>query len=110
MTVSDALISLNSFPIPTSVVEKIGIERSLDISVDYTEAISKSSNFELATADVYMWLHGQPIFKEQEISFSQQTEIKENFLSFANNIYQKYDDDKYQGKGKFGFIGESFNG
>lgn len=110
MTVLEALKSLNSFPIPTDLIKKVGIERSLDITQDYTIAISKSSNYELATADVYFWLSGQPVIKEQEVSISQQMEAKESFLSMANKIYAKYGDSKYTGKGTYGFIGDSFNG
>lgn len=110
MTVQESLIAINSFPIPSSFIEKIGIERGLDISQDYTNTISISKEYELSTADVYMWLYGQPILKEQEVSISQQKEIKEGFLSFANSIYKKYGDSKYRGKGTYGYIGEFING
>ena len=109
MTISESLISLNSFPIPSSLIEKVGIERELTITEDYTLAVSQSQAYELATADIYVWLSKQPILKEQEVSISQDTEIKQQFLDDANAIYKKYDDDKYSGKGTYGFLGESFN-
>jgi len=110
MTVSEALISLNSFPIPSSLIEKIGIERVITVTEDYSLAVSQTQSYRLATADVYMWLYGQPILKEQEVSISQSAEIKQGFLDFANAIYKEYDDDKYSGKGTYGFIGSEFNG
>lgn len=110
MTISDSLIALNSFPIPTSIIEKIGIERGLNIAEDYSLEVSKTEAYELATADLYTWLYGQPILKEQDASISQAAEIKKGFLDFANLIYQKYDDQKYTGKGTFGFVGDSWNG
>lgn len=109
MTISESLISLNPFPIPSSLIEKIGIERELTVTEDYTLVVSQTQAYELATADVYFWLSKQPILKEQEVSISQATEIKQQFLDDANAIYKKYDDSKYTGKGTYGFIGESFN-
>lgn len=110
MTISEALISLNSFPIPSSLIEKIGVERVLTVSGNYTLAVSQTEAYKLATADVYMWLYGQPVLKEQEVSISQAAEIKQGFLDIANDIYKTYDDPKYTGKGVYGFIGENFNG
>jgi len=109
MTIYDALISLNSFPIPSSLIEKIGIERGLTVSGNYTLEVSQTQSYELATADVYFWLSKQPILKEQEVSISQEKEIKQQFLDDANAIYKKYSDKKYSGKGAYGFVGENFN-
>ena len=109
MTISEALISLNSFPIPALQIEKVGIDRGLTVTEDYNQTISTSQSYELATADIYMWLYGQPVLKEQEISISQAESIKKGFLDFANGIYKKYDDPKYTGD-TYGFVGDSFNG
>lgn len=110
MTILESLIQLNSFPIPSSFIEKIGIERGLTVSSDYTISVSQSDSYELATADVYLWLYGQPVLKEQEVSISQGDAIKKGFLDIANRIYKKYGDSKYSGKGYYGYIGGSFNG
>jgi len=110
MTISEALISINSFPIPSSLIEKIGIDRELTITADYTLSVSQEQSYELAIADVYMWLYGQPVLKEQEISISQGDSIKKGFFDIANKIYKKYGDEKYTGKGTYGYVGDSFNG
>ena len=109
MTVSEALQSINSFPIPDLFIEKVGIDRVLDITVDYTAAISITSAYELATADVYLFLYGQPSITEQEVGINNTQAIKQGFLDIANGIYASYDDAKFTG-GKYGFIGGSWNG
>jgi len=109
MTISQALISLNSFPIPDLFIEKVGVERDLTITEDYTSAIAVSSAFELATADVYMWLSKQPSIVEQETGINQLGNIKDSFIDLANAIYAKYNDPKFTGR-TYGFIGENFNG
>ena len=110
MTISQALISINNYPIPDLFVEKVGIERGLSVSDDYTLEVAGSEAFELATADVYMYLYTQlSSLSEQEVSFGQDAETKENFFSLANNIYSKYNDPKFSGI-VYGFKGESYNG
>ena len=109
MTIQEALLSLNSFPIPTSFIEKVGIDRAVTVSGEYTLAVSITSAYRLATADVYMWLYGQPSISEQEVSLNQLQAIKKGFLEFANAIYLEYGDPKYIGT-TYGYKGEDFNG
>lgn len=109
MTISQALISLNSFPIPALLIEKVGIERGLTVSEDYTLAIGESQSFKLATADVYFWLSTHADFSEQEVRFSQQEAIKKQFAKMANDIYLEFDDPKYSGV-KYGYVGDEWNG
>ena len=105
MTVSESLLSLSNYPIPENTIEKICINRGLDCASDYD---GTSQTYELAEADVYMFLYASPDVSEQEVSFSQ--DDRDRFLNLANTIYGIYDDPKYSGKGKFGYIGENWNG
>lgn len=104
MTISESLISLSNYPIPVNTIEKICVNRSLDCAADYS---GTSQSYELAEADVYMFLYASPDLKEQEVSFSQDDRYR--FLNIANSIYGKYDDPKYSGSGKIGYIGENWN-
>ena len=108
MTIAEALISLNSFPIPDDTIEKICIDRGLAKDDPYTITIGVSEAYELASADVYFWLHGTPNVVEQAVGINQAIIIKQNFLSIANAIYNKYDDEKQTGN-TYGFVGDEFN-
>ena len=103
MTISESLISLSNYPIPNSTVEKICVIRGLDRTAEFTDS---SQDYELAEADVYIFLHASPDLKEQEISFSQ--DDRDRFLILANYIYGKYDDPKFSGV-KYGFVGDEWN-
>jgi len=110
MTISESLISLNSFPIPTSFISKVGIDRDLIVSEEYTYIISNFKNYQLAIADVYMWIHDSPNLSEQDVSISSIAVIKQDLMNKANAIYKKYNDAKYSGSGIiYGFIGDTFN-
>lgn len=109
MTISEALISLNSYPIPANSIGKILIDRALEGDTEYTVVISTSQAFALASADTFMWLHDAPSIVEQEVGINQAIAIKEDLMDRANQIYGKYGDDKFTGK-TYGFVGENYNG
>ena len=109
MTVAQALKSINAFPIPDLFIQKVGVDRVLDTTVEYTVGISVSGPYELALADVYFYLYTQPSITEQEVGINNTQEIKKGFLAAANRIYEKYNDPKYSGE-KYGFIGDKWNG
>ena len=104
MTISESLLSLSVYPIPANTIEKICVNRSLTSSDTYA---GTSQNYELAEADVYMFLYTSPDISEQEVSFSQSD--RERFLNMANVIYGTYSDSKYSGKGVFGYKGDNWN-
>ena len=106
MTISQALLSVNTYPIPDLLIEKVGIERGLTVTDDYSLEVSKSDSFKLAMADVYMYLYTSPDFSEQEVSFTQAD--RDSFYSLAQAIYAELNDPKFVGL-KYGFVGESFN-
>ena len=107
MTIQESLLSLNSYPILASFIEKVGIDRNLDITLAYTSVIAVSQSYELATADVYKWLFSCPNLKEQEVSLTIQE--RTDFLNTANSIYSKYNDTKFSGQ-RVGYKGENWNG
>jgi len=103
MTIAQALQSLNTYPVDALFIEKVGIDRGLDITADYVF----SEAYELATADIYMYLSTQPSISEQETSINNAISVKKAFADMANEIYGKYGDDKYTGI-DYGFNGEDY--
>jgi len=110
MTILEVLSSINAFPIPTHTIERTCVDRVLLSSELYTKAIGESQAFELATADLYLYLSRQPSITEQEVGINQALQMKKDFLDAANAIYKKYGDGKLTGAGTFGFVGENYNG
>lgn len=108
MTILEALQSFNVYPIPVKTVDRICIERGLTSSDDYTISISASQAFELAGADMLVWLHDAPSLVEQAVGINNAINIKQDMLRRANAIYAKYDDPKFTG-GTFGLVGEDWN-
>ena len=107
MTILEALQSLNQYPISDNIVEKIGVERSLTTSLEYTATIFASSAFQLASADIYLYLAIAPNIVEQEVGITQAPTVRTQFRAMANAIYLEYSDDKYSGL-SYGFKGENY--
>jgi hypothetical protein len=107
MKVLASLQSLSQYPVPDNAVERICIVRGLDINEDVTLTITTSQAFELASADVYMYILASPSLKEQEVSITVQD--RKYLKQLAENIYTKYDDELYL-KYDHGFIGDDWNG
>jgi hypothetical protein len=106
MTISEALKSINTYPILDNKVATICLIRGLDSSTVCTGAILTSESYELATADVLMWLATAPDMTEQEVSLS--IKEKQILLNQANVIYGKYGDPNFTGR-KYGYKGEDYN-
>jgi len=106
MIIREALQSLTTYPVPVNQIDKICIDRGLDVTETYTATIAESEVFELATADVYFWMYGAPSLSEQDLGIS--VVERSNYLDMANTFYAKYDDSKFRGT-SFGFIGEDWN-
>ncbi|MBE6244260.1 MAG: hypothetical protein E7108_01895 [Bacteroidales bacterium] len=89
MTVSEALISSVSYPVDIKSVEKICIERELDVDASFDKAMAKSKAFRLAQADVYMFVATAHNISEADISVSTSSLISK-LISKANAIYGEY--------------------
>ena len=109
MTILEALTNKSPYPISTGFVESVGIDRDLTVTDEYSKVIGISQSYELATADILIYLHDAPNLVEQEVGINNAADIKKELLNRANKIYSKYDDPKYSGSGTFGFIGDDWN-
>lgn len=108
MTVGESIISRSLYPIASDFVEVACIDRDLDKDAEYTKEIGISQSYELALADTLMFIHDSPNLKEQDSSITNFESILESLMKRANDIYSKYDDDKFTGI-RTGYVGENWN-
>ena len=107
MNIGAALISATNYPIPANQIEKIAIGRGLTIGDTYNGTVAESEAYQLAEADVFLFMYSAVDIGEQEIRMS--VGDREDFLNKANMIYGLYDDPKFTGV-RYGFIGDTYNG
>jgi len=107
MTIKEALTSLVQYPIPDANVEKIGVDRGLTLTEEYTTTIAESDAYRLAEADLFMYMFTAPDLKEQEISITPAD--RKNYKNRANRVYGELNDPAFSGR-RYGLIGENYNG
>lgn len=106
MTISELLRSINTYPIPASIILEAGIKYNLDVDSEATKEVIESKDYKLAKADIYAYLAGAPNVTENEISFSFSEDQRNYFLSLSNSIKSELGvEDETTGQG-FGWMGE----
>lgn len=90
MTVLDGLKGINDYPIKSATFNSVATKRGLTLTGELTSAIMDSEPYELATADIYVYLVYAPNISQGGVSVSFNEEQRENFLTMANTIYAKW--------------------
>lgn len=93
------------YPVPREVAEMYARRRGLDPSALHaTTPLGRA--FNLAQADVYMWLSAAPDVAQGGQHFSFSDEDKRELREAAQRIYTQYKDEKAVGT-PYGYKGES---
>lgn len=90
MTVIDALKTINGYPVPEAVLQRICLGRGLAASDELTAETMESAEFELACADVMDYLSSAPSVTQGGISFNLPVDAQKRFSTQAASIYAKH--------------------
>ena len=105
-TIQDVLNSVSLYPTPLATVEAIALRRGVSLSETATEDILKSGGFNLAKADLLMWLSFAPQVTQGGQSYSFTDEQRQQFRNEARGLYQDYaSDDSAPLKPIYGYKG-----
>lgn len=107
MTIAESLATLSAYPVLSSFIESTCLKRGLTSTETMVQGTFALQSYNLAIADILVWLYNAPNLGEQQISISLQE--RANLLDRANKIYSTYEGEAGAG-GVCGFVGESFNG
>ncbi len=91
--VIDALKGLNSYPIPIRTLVKTAKKRGLNLDTETTEDILKGKAYNLASADIFLWLSFAPDISQGGQSYSFTDEQRKQFRNHAKALYNDFDDD-----------------
>lgn len=108
MQIINVIKSITYYPLPQNVVEKFAIERSLDLSAEYTAVIAQSTTYKGVLADVYRWLSLAPsAISENGVTISFTKDDKMRFDELANGLYEEIGEGQNV-KVKYGYKGSRF--
>ena len=105
MTLKESLNAISAYPIPMRTIEAISLKRGVALDDEATTETVGSSEYNLAKADLYMWLYTSPNVSQggQSYSFGD----KESFRRLAHALYKQYgtDEDVRNSAGRYGYMG-----
>lgn len=90
MTIQQSLLSMTVYPLPLRVLEEASVRRGLDLMEDATAAVLTSAAYNLAAADVLVWLAAAPDVSQGGQSYSFTDEQRSRLLSRAQALLAKY--------------------
>lgn len=108
MTVLDAIRGISAYPVPQRTIEKIAGKRGLELETVTNGDVFASKAYNLATADILMWLSAAPDVSQGGQSYSFTDEQRKQFRLRANGLYDKYDPtgDASERKTIYGYKGD----
>lgn len=86
-TCIEALRSINAYPIPPRVFDRIAVERGLNLEENLTTEGAKGKPYRLAKADVLMWLSKAPNVSQGGQSYTFSDEQRDEMQCEARSIY-----------------------
>lgn len=89
-TVLEALKGLNAYPIPLRTLGETAERRGLDLCAEATKAVLAGKDYNLAAADLLMWLSFAPDVSQGGQSFSFTDEQRRRLRNRARGLYRDF--------------------
>ncbi len=104
--VLEALKGVNAYPVPLRTLAAIADKRGLSPTTDATQEVQKSKEYNLAVADLLMWLSEAPNVSQGGISYSFSEEERKRFRLRAESILEEIGDSGNSFGVEYGYKGE----
>ena len=105
-TIQEALRSVTMYPIPSSTLQSIATRRGCVLSDEATKEKLLDTNFNLAKADLLMWLSLSPNVAQGGQNYSFTDEQRQQFRNEAKGLYTDFASDcETQTKNVYGYKG-----
>ena len=89
-TILESLKSTTAFPVPLRTFEEVAQRRGLALDEESSQGVLMSSSFNLAVADIYLWLSIAPNVSQGGQSFTFTDVQRTMFRNKANKIYEQF--------------------
>lgn len=106
-TILESLKGINSYPIPLRTLDEVAERRELDLCSEANEETKAGAGYNLALADLLMWLSFAPNISQGGQSFSFTDEQRMQFRNRARSLYDEFgtEDEAYATKTVYGYKG-----
>lgn len=93
-TVLEALKGVNAYPVPLRTLIGIAEKRGVTLSGEATQEVQKGKAYNLAVADLLMWLSIAPDVSQGGQTYSFTDEQRKQLRNRANQIYDDFLEDE----------------
>lgn len=93
-TVLESLKGVNAYPIPLRTFVRAGRERGIDLSAEATQEMLKSKGYNLAVADLLLWLSFAPNITQGGQSYSFTDDQRMQLRNRANALFDEWAEDE----------------
>lgn len=104
-TVLDALRGISAYPIPLRTLDEVAQRTGADLTGEATATTLKGKAYNLARAELLMWLAYAPDVSQGGQSYSFTDEQRTQFRNAARRLFDEYGDDSSAVKPIFGYKG-----
>ena len=104
-TVLDALKGVNAYPIPLRTLVETVEGRGLSLTQETTKDFLKGKDFNLAVADLLLWLSLAPNITQGGQSYSFTDEQRQQLRNRANALYAEFEPENAAQKPIYGYKG-----
>lgn len=94
MTILDSLKAISAYPIPLRTLDDVAERRGLRLMADATQEMLTMSSYNLAKADLLLWLSLAPNVSQGGQSYSFSEDQREKMRSDAYGLYGEYAEDE----------------
>lgn len=91
--VIEALKGLNSYPVPLRTLVETAEKRGLNLDTEATTDVLKGKEYNLAAADIFLWLSFAPNVSQGGQSYSFTDEQRTHFRNHAKALYKDFGED-----------------
>ncbi len=93
MTILEALKGVNAYPIPVRTIDETALHRGLMLSDTATPEAVGGAGYNLAVADLLLWLAAAPDISQGGQSYSFTDEQRASFRRRAYSLYREWGDE-----------------
>jgi hypothetical protein len=106
-TIRESLKSISGYPVPLETLMDISAKRGLSFDDEATLDVLKSESYQLAKADVMVWVSFAPNVQQVGVSYNMLPSDREEMRKQANAIYGDLGDGGFiaESKVKYGYKG-----
>lgn len=94
MTIQEALRGISAYPVPAATLGEICERRGLALDEEASVSLLESDSFQLAKADVLLWLSYAPNVSQGGQSYSFTDEQREQMRGEASSLLGEFGEDE----------------